>query len=87
MFGHVRKDALFEFCVITYENVNSKEILTFGAGKSMSSSNCNPEGCSIVGHGILAAFYVSWGGARGSRAATCLPEDGSNASSAGFGGR
>jgi len=62
-------------------------MLTFGAGKSMSSSNCNPEGCGIVGYGILAAFYVSRGSTRRPRAATCLSEDGSNASSAGFGGR
>lgn len=75
------------FCIINYENVNSKEMLTFDAGKSMSSSNCNPEGRSIVGHGILAAFHVSRGGARGSGAATCFSEDGTDASSAGFGGR
>lgn len=62
-------------------------MFTFGAGKSMSPPNCNPEGCGIIGHGILAAFYVSRRGARRTRAATCLPEDGSNASSAGFGGR
>jgi len=62
-------------------------MLTFDAGKSMSSPNCNPEGCSIVGHGVLAAFHVSRGGACGSGAATRFPEDGSDASSKGFGGR
>lgn len=62
-------------------------LIFFFAGKSMPPSDRDPEGCSLVGHGILAAFHVSRGGARGSGAATRLPEDGPDASGPGSGGR
>lgn len=45
----------------------------------MSTSDCNPKGCSIVGHGVLVALYVSRGGERGSGAAACVLEDGTDA--------
>lgn len=74
-------------CRLLIMKMNSKETLMFGAGKSMPSSDRDPEGCGLVGHGVPAAFHVSRGGARGSGAATGLPEDGPDAPGPGFGGR
>lgn len=53
----------------------------------MSASNRNSEGRSIVGHGVLAAFYVQRGGTRRSGAAACLLEDSADAPGQGIGGR
>lgn len=38
-------------------SINSREY-EFCAGKSMSASDCNLEGRSIFGHGVLAALHV-----------------------------